>query len=352
MGSTREYFELILFEGPWQTESRRTTGPLPPTATPIGTVTPSSLSAITANANYTVPLSPLTTLNTAPIVLAATGDETTAVHDLSATTSNVATIAPLPSVATQNATIASMPVSLPTSQKPTSPTSSPYASFYILALEATKLARMSHNSSDASGSVLSTQSNGEKQLTTSRLRRARQGTRMKGSLNTSPSESSGPESTHLSKKTTYEQSRGQQLRNKGIGRRARAPCNHCVNKPGRCCVAIDPQSFDSFKCAYCISNKVSCSFNFENPGLEYPPEMMSQIHEKEKMKKAGRVKAKQTNDKRKAKTKTVQAHETETAFPETTTEPKDDIEEGTSTDNHRQQGYHSCGWVTVNDPRH
>ncbi|OTA59636.1 hypothetical protein K449DRAFT_397256 [Hypoxylon sp. EC38] len=272
MGGTKEYFDLILIKDidPWPTESQRTRLPPPPTTPPASTTT--------GNVYYAVPRPPLATLNTAPTFLSAvatTGNETTAVPVLSATISIISPIALPPLVAAQNATNANSLISLSMPQRPPPLISSPHASFDILPRQAPRLAHTSPNSSDASGSVVPTSSNSS-------------------------------ESTGLSKKTTYEKNRGQQLRDKKIGGRAIFPCNHCVNKPHRCCVAIDPQSFDSFKCAYCISNKVSCSFNFENPGLEYPPEMMNQIQEKEQMKKAGRAKAKETNDKKKGKAKATQ----------------------------------------------
>ncbi|KAI0898993.1 hypothetical protein F4806DRAFT_506836 [Annulohypoxylon nitens] len=101
----------------------------------------------------------------------------------------------------------------------------------------------------------------------------------------------------LSNKTLKERARGAALLKDGVGEKARVPCAHCLKNPDGCRVPSSShvKEYNSLKCAKCISQKLSCSFNIDNPGIEYPREVLSGIKKNEMNKRAAREKAKKTN---------------------------------------------------------
>ncbi|KAI0839711.1 hypothetical protein F5Y06DRAFT_295078 [Hypoxylon sp. FL0890] len=259
-----------------------------------------------------------------------------------------------------NETMTNMSISRPVSREPKPPLSPPPSgpsdstALYALAEAASMAASLPLNSTTARVPSVRTTSNDRKALPTSGPSHSpKQIGWDHGQTSPPVSERSVPENGAPSrKKTDYEKGRGQKLQSDDKGQMAKTPCKHCINRPHRCRVAIDPVSFDSFKCAYCISNKVSCSFNFHNPGLNYLPETMNRISDKEKAKKASRVKAKQTNDKRKAKAKEARAKATETVPAEMTTGSEPNKEEETSTDDTGKQESRSHDLEPINIERH
>ncbi|KAI1458801.1 hypothetical protein F4805DRAFT_456512 [Annulohypoxylon moriforme] len=97
----------------------------------------------------------------------------------------------------------------------------------------------------------------------------------------------------ISKKTSKERARGEALLKDGIGQKAHVPCAHCVKNPDGCRVPTSDhvKGYNSLKCAKCISQKLKCCFNIDNPGIDYPPEILAEIRQNEKTKLAARTKA-------------------------------------------------------------
>ncbi|KAI0888379.1 uncharacterized protein GGS22DRAFT_185756 [Annulohypoxylon maeteangense] len=97
----------------------------------------------------------------------------------------------------------------------------------------------------------------------------------------------------ISTKSSKEKMKGQALFEDGVGQKAHVPCAHCIKNPDGCRVATSDhvKSYNTLKCAKCISQKLKCSFNIDNPGIDYPSDVLAEIRGKEKNKLAGREKA-------------------------------------------------------------
>ncbi|KAI1141465.1 hypothetical protein F5Y05DRAFT_423286 [Hypoxylon sp. FL0543] len=313
MPSTREYFELVLDPAPMEPFLGTRMPSLSATA-PNGTAFPLPLTAL--NADSTVQYPPTATVNGSTTQSAIKLDE------------------PKASMSTLDHMHLSEEIT-----PPLTPSEDGCSRLDVLARVASVASPIRIDSPNAKGSVGPPSLNGRTPLPTSRPSHAQTRARMHQRRITPPSGSSsvssGSEHSATSKKTDYEKSRGQHLRSDTIGQPATAPCKHCIKKPERCRVAIDPESFDSFKCAHCISNKVSCDFSFDRPGANYDPAMMSRIHDKEATKKASRSKAKQTNDERRAKANAAGANAGEKQI---------------STEDSKGPEYRSRGWTVANCP--
>ncbi|KAI0505892.1 hypothetical protein F5B22DRAFT_660930 [Xylaria bambusicola] len=90
-------------------------------------------------------------------------------------------------------------------------------------------------------------------------------------------------------KTEQEKQKGDQLNDDTIGIVADHPCENCRKARDvncKCMVARNPKKFNSWKCGNCLRSKRKCSFNVDNPGVEYAPLTKEGAESVERKKKA------------------------------------------------------------------
>ncbi|TGJ82364.1 hypothetical protein E0Z10_g6399 [Xylaria hypoxylon] len=92
-------------------------------------------------------------------------------------------------------------------------------------------------------------------------------------------------------KTEKEKIRGDKLKEGNEGVDATTPCKRCSKLGKTCRVARDPSKFNTYKCGECIKGKCTCTFNIENPGIDYGSHHKTKNQAKEQLKRRARLQA-------------------------------------------------------------
>ncbi|KAI1271907.1 hypothetical protein F5Y07DRAFT_403914 [Xylaria sp. FL0933] len=88
-----------------------------------------------------------------------------------------------------------------------------------------------------------------------------------------------------------------------IGVKATTPCARCAAARKSCYVARNPAAYQTYKCGNCISKKVCCNFNINNPGVPYDEGSTEANRKRESRKAQGRRMAAATRRRRAAEGK-------------------------------------------------